>query len=143
MAKTTTRTRRTTTMEERAAKVAALAERYTTFADSLDETQRGVYAARFDHYSARNALLIVMQMPEATIVRGIHGWKDEGRRVRKGEHGIQILAPAGRYEISGSAAKDTSPQGEQGEQGKQGKKTEVRQMFRMAYVFDISQTDPV
>jgi hypothetical protein len=63
MSKSTTRTRRYTskiTKEERAAKVAELADRYVQFADSLDEGQREEYAARFDHYSLRNTLLIMM-----------------------------------------------------------------------------------
>jgi antirestriction protein ArdC len=75
-------------------------------------------------------------MPTATIVHGIKEWNANGRKIRKGEHGIQILAPAGQYEVS-------TPTTAQGEREGQGEKTQTRQFFRLAYVFDISQTEPV
>ncbi len=51
--------------------------------------------SRFHEYSWHNQLLIWMQRPDATLVRGFQGWKELGRYVRKGETGIRILAPAG------------------------------------------------
>ena len=46
-------------------------------------------------YSPRNALLIQMQNPNATLVAGYQAWQSKyGRYVRQGEHGIKILAPA-------------------------------------------------
>ena len=50
-------------------------------------------AQRFHTYSAANVLLIAAQHPEATRVAGYGTWKRLGRYVRKGEHGIAILAP--------------------------------------------------
>ena len=50
-------------------------------------------AARFPTYSANNVLLIGLQRPDATRVAGIRTWNALGRRVRKGEKGIAILAP--------------------------------------------------
>ena len=44
-------------------------------------------------YSLGNQLLIAMQAPDAQFVAGFHAWKDLGRRVAKGQHGIRILAP--------------------------------------------------
>lgn len=49
--------------------------------------------ARFHRYSFSNALLILSQQPEATQVAGFHAWKQLGRPVRKGEHGIKIIVP--------------------------------------------------
>ena len=49
--------------------------------------------ARFHNYSFRNALLIFGQMQDATRVAGFGTWKKLGRFVKKGEHGIAILAP--------------------------------------------------
>ena len=48
---------------------------------------------RFHRYSWGNTLLIAAQRPDATRVAGFHSWLRLGRHVRKGEHGIAILAP--------------------------------------------------
>ncbi len=70
-----------------------------------------------------------MQLPDATDVRGFRAWLDQGRVVRKGEHGARILAPAGKKDD----AKDES-----------GKVTEKgRQFFKLTSVFDVSQTEPL
>ena len=52
-----------------------------------------VAQAVFHEYSYRNALLIIRQCPEATRVAGFHAWRRLGRRVRRGERAIWILAP--------------------------------------------------
>lgn len=49
--------------------------------------------ARFPTYSPGNALLIMVQRPDATYVAGYNAWKAMGRQVQKGEKGITILAP--------------------------------------------------
>ncbi len=49
--------------------------------------------SRFHKYSFGNVLLIATQRPDATRVAGYHTWNGFGRHVRKGEKGIQILAP--------------------------------------------------
>lgn len=140
--KTTARRRRapSTTREERFAKVTALADRLAAFAESVDDDQREEYEARFDHYSPRNALLIVMQDPDATVVRGFHAWHDAGRKVRKGEHGIQILAPAGTSEVVTGGKPATNADAPQGDATAT---KSIRQHFRLAYVFDIRQTEPI
>ena len=50
-------------------------------------------AARFPRYSPNNVLLITAQRPDATRVAGYRTWTTLGRHVKKGEHGIAILAP--------------------------------------------------
>jgi hypothetical protein len=81
-------------------------------------------------YSPRNAMLIVMQAPEAIEVAGFKAWQERGRQVRKGEHGIRILAPAGR--AAGTEPTEADPEGKPG-----------RQFFRLTAVFDITQTEPI
>src|SRR5579875_3042453 len=49
--------------------------------------------ARFHNYSFGNVLSIARQKPDATRVAGIRAWNELGRFVKKGEKGIQILAP--------------------------------------------------
>lgn len=48
---------------------------------------------RFRNYSFGNILEIARQKPTATRVAGMKTWNDLGRRVKKGEKGIRILAP--------------------------------------------------
>lgn len=49
--------------------------------------------SRFHHYSFGNILEIARQKPDATRVAGLYTWNQLGRRVKKGEKGIRILAP--------------------------------------------------
>jgi len=48
---------------------------------------------RFHNYSFGNILEIARQKPDATRVAGLYAWNQLGRKVRKGERGIRILAP--------------------------------------------------
>ena len=82
-------------------------------------------AAQFHDYSLNNTLLIFMQMPDATRVMGFHGWRKLGRFVKKGEHGIMILAP-----IISKVKVDDDDDGDK-----------VVTRFRAVYIFDISQTE--
>ncbi len=70
-----------------------LAEAVARMADS--ETFAAWLRARatFHDYSFGNICLIVSQRPDATQVAGYKSWQKLGRQVRKGEHGIRILAP--------------------------------------------------
>jgi len=72
---------------------ARLAEAVERMADS--ETFAAWLRARatFHDYSFGNVCLIVSQRPDATKVAGYKAWQKLGRQVRKGEHGIRILAP--------------------------------------------------
>ena len=50
--------------------------------------------SRFHRYSFNNTMLIYLQMPNATLVAGYNKWKNSfERNVKRGEHGIQIIAP--------------------------------------------------
>lgn len=67
-------------------------------------------AARFPTYSTNNILLIGIQAPSATRVCGIRTWNSLGRRVRKGEKGIAILAPC-LYRARSLTADHSGPSG--------------------------------
>ena len=50
--------------------------------------------SRFHRYSVNNVMLIHSQKPNATRVAGFNKWRDDfGRHVKRGEKGIQIIAP--------------------------------------------------
>jgi len=89
-------------------------------------------AARFHRYSPHNVLLITVQRPNATRVAGYRSWQQLGRQVRKGEHGIAILAPVTikRRET------DQVPEPAEASTG-----ARMVRAFRVAHVFDIAQTD--
>jgi hypothetical protein len=86
-------------------------------------------AARFHRYSWRNQLLIASQCPTATQVAGFHAWRHLGRWVRKGEHGIVIIAPI----VHGSRARDVAPTDDEADSRVAG--------YRATYVFDVAQTE--
>ena len=75
----------------------ALIDALEVFTEESEDDDRVMESlARFaQHYSERNALLIVMQRPSATEVHGYRAWQAKGRQVLKGAKGIRILAPAG------------------------------------------------
>jgi len=88
--------------------------------------------SRFHNYSFGNILEIARQKPDATRVAGMYAWNQLGRRVKKGEHGIRILAPiiGVKRKPQAEAEKDLTKQN-----------VAVLVGFRAAYVFDVSQTD--
>jgi hypothetical protein len=87
--------------------------------------------ARFHSYSFGNILQIARQKPDAQRVAGIRAWNELGRFVKKGEKGIQILAP-----MIGYRRKKDSADHEQ-----DAKPAPMLIGFRAVYVFDIGQTD--
>jgi hypothetical protein len=88
--------------------------------------------SRFHNYSFGNILEIARQKPDATRVAGLYAWNQLGRRVKKGEKGIRILAPiiGVRRKPDAEAEKDITTQNRV-----------VLVGFRAAYVFDVSQTE--
>jgi hypothetical protein len=96
-------------------------------------------AARLHRYSPNNVLLIAAQRPDATQVAGYTAWKQLGRAVRKGERGIASLAPVLRR----PATADPDPAGAAPTpaDGEHTPPARTVTGFRVAYVFDISQTD--
>ncbi len=89
--------------------------------------------ARFHNYSFGNILAIARQKPTATNVAGMYTWNQLGRHVRKGEKGIQILAPM-------IGVRSRKQEEAEGEQDGAGKSAPVLVGFRAVYVFDVSQT---
>lgn len=89
--------------------------------------------SRVHSYSLGNTLLIMMQRPDATMVGGFHFWLSVGRHVRKGEHGIRILAPIVTRKPATNDGNDNTGDGDSEERLVRG--------FRTVTVFDISQTD--
>ena len=51
------------------------------------------FQSLFYQYSYSNAILIYLQNPEATYVKGYKAWNKFGRYVVKGGKGLKILAP--------------------------------------------------
>ena len=51
------------------------------------------FSKSFHHYSFNNLVLIYSQMPNATKVAGFKTWEKLGRKLKKGEKGIQIFFP--------------------------------------------------
>ncbi len=84
--------------------------------------------ARFPRYSFNNCLLIAIQNPECTMVQGFRAWKKLGRKVKKGEKGIGIIAPL-VYRKKGDApvSDEENPSTIRG--------------FKVVHVFDVSQTE--
>jgi len=91
--------------------------------------------ARFHNYSFGNILAIARQRPTATRVAGIRSWNELGRFVKKGEKGIQILAPMIGYRRRRDAA-EQEPSANQ-----EAKPAPMLIGFRAVYVFDIGQTE--
>ena len=101
--------------------------------------------AKFHNYSFNNTLLIAMQRPDATLVAGFNAWKNKfNRYVKKGEKGIQIIAPAPIKEVEEREKidKDTglAVLNENGEPEME-RVEYVVPRFRVTTVFDVSQTD--
>jgi hypothetical protein len=87
---------------------------------------------RFHNYSFGNILEIARQRPNAQRVAGLYAWNQLGRKVKKGERGIRILAPVigVKRKRDAEAEKDIRTQNQA-----------VLVGFRSAYVFDVSQTE--
>jgi N-terminal domain of anti-restriction factor ArdC len=113
--------------EDRRAKITALRDRLELWQGTVDPEAITMIVAMFDGYSPRNAQLIAMQCPDATDVRGFREWLNHGRCVRKGEHGIMILAPITRTVEDQDTGEDE------------------RKIInvKIAFVFDIAQTDEI
>lgn len=172
----TTRRHQPPTAEQRAqwdsdrqTKLADLHKRITAEVSTLTQGEQWRqwlgFAANFHTYSFLNTLAIQMQRPDATWVAGFSQWKKMGRNVRKGEHGIAILAPitgrgddadASQPSADGSDHADTTGWAAIGTQVATGQSVgkiadhgvrtatpapRVLRGFTVVHVFDISQTD--
>ena len=101
--------------------------------------------SRFHRYSVNNTMLIYMQKPDATLVAGYNKWKDQfERHVKKGEHGITIIAPTPYKKKIEEQKLDPDTKApildKDGKIVTEEKEIEIP-MFRPVKVFDVSQTD--
>jgi len=96
--------------------------------------------SKFHDYSIGNLILIAIQRKDATQVAGFTTWKDLGRWVKKGEHGIAILAPCFPPKEKRAAPTDIEKSSE--EVDEEQKIEAIRPIaFKVVYVFDVSQTE--
>lgn len=100
----------------------------------------------FYQYSTRNRALIYMQNPDAIALGSYGFFKKQGYPVRKGEHGIKILAPnivKTFFNAKGEEKllKDATPQEKKQIKAGQLKTSQHVSGFRNITVFDVTQTD--
>ena len=93
------------TKEEKEAYRKELEAKNAELNEKLEAGIRGVYNSEewanylkmyrnFANYSTNNKILVMLQKPDATMVKGFMTWKNEfGRSVIKGETGITIFKP--------------------------------------------------
>ena len=141
--------------------VAKVAQAQERLASEVAKLQSGAdwknylaFQARLHHYSPNNVLLIAAQhalayeerrvaSPEASYVAGFNTWRSLGRFVDKGQHGYAVLAPCSydrqmAVDAAGNARRvgpDEPPRA-----GETSERRRVLVGFRVAYVFDVSQT---
>ena len=96
------------------------------------------FQSLFYNYSFGNTILIYLQNPNATYVKGYKSWNKIGRYVKKGTTGLAILAPCFKktevFKESDNKAEYHEAEGEK----------EIKRVisgFRVAYVYDIADTD--
>lgn len=111
-------------------------ENYKTYLKTLSQ---------FHNYSFNNTMLIAMQKPDATLVTGYSTWnKKFNRHVRRGEKGIQIIAPVPvrkKEETVKFDPETNEPVLRPDGQPEMEETEHIIPRFRVATVFDISQTD--
>lgn len=134
----------------------SMKERVKELTDKLEQGLKEVFEsdnyknylntmAKFHNYSINNTLLINQQKPDATLVAGYDSWvRNFDRHVKKGERGINIIAPA-PFKTERDVPiinpetgqpilkKDGTPYTE--------KKEVTIPYFKITRVFDISQTE--
>lgn len=100
--------------------------------------------SQFHNYSFNNTLLIAMQKPDATLVAGYQAWQKKFKRqVKKGEKGIQIIAPVPireKEEIEKFDPETNEPILRPDGQPETEEVVHIIPRFRIATVFDVSQT---
>ena len=101
--------------------------------------------SRFHRYSVNNTMLIYMQRPDATLVAGYNKWKNQfSRHVKRGEHGITIIAPTPYKKKIEEQKLDPDTKAPMldadGKVIMEEREIEIP-LFRPVKVFDVSQTD--
>lgn len=96
------------------------------------------FQSLFYNFSFGNTILIYMQNPNATYVKGYKAWNQLGRYVKKGSKGLAILAPCfKKTEVFKEPENKAEYHDAEGEK-------EIKRVisgFRIAYVYDIADTD--
>ncbi len=134
-----TQSRRRPPTPEQQQKAAERRERFKTLAKAvgdMTDDERASFSARLGTVitceghalSLHNTCLTLLQCPTASMVGGFWQWKNAGRAVQKGEHGLMIWIPKGK----GKEAEEPTGDGPAERPG-----------FIMGTVFDISQTQPL
>lgn len=101
--------------------------------------------SKFYNYSFNNNMLIAMQRPDATRIASYTAWKEEFKRnVKKGEKGINIIAPVVRKEKVEKQKYD--PEKKKYVYDENGNpvmetKERTKTTFKVVKVFDVSQTE--
>ena len=95
--------------------------------------------AKLPRYSVHNLLLIMAQRPGAQQqCAGLKAWNRLGRYVRKGEHGIMILAPVvRRRQLRPTAPTEPEKTDDSGSRDREG----IVTSFRRVFVFAEDQTE--
>ena len=110
-------------------------ERYAAYLQAM---------SKFHRYSYGNIILILSQYPSASQVAGFRSWKKFGRSVKKGERGIQILAPCPytKWERQDKTDPTTQlPVLDGSGQTVQEMVAVKKQGYKVEYVFDVTQTE--
>ena len=131
-------------------------ERLREITDGIEQGIKGLFESekymrylsvmsRFHRSSVNNTMLIYMQKPDATLVAGFNKWKNQfERHVKKGEHGITIIAPTPYKKKIEEMKRDPETHAPildaDGKAVMEKKEIEIP-MFRPVKVFDVSQTD--
>jgi len=95
------------------------------------------FAARFHDYSFHNQMLIWVQKPSATYVKGFKQWMELGREVKNWDNGIVIIAPMFKKmkyspeELAGKTQDQINAMPQQ------------RVFFSGVSVYDVSDTQPI
>jgi antirestriction protein ArdC len=90
------------------------------------------FRALFRTYSPTNTLLIMLQRPGSQFCMGYRQWIKHGRQVRRGEKGLMIYAPVLRRPTDEEVRRQGLDPDEK-----------LCVAFRIAFVFDIGQTEPI
>lgn len=112
---------------ERREKLAAMAKQIAAMSpeDRAALAAQGVATIEGHALSLKNTLLLIMQRAQVSVVGGFRQWKQAGRVVRKGEKALALWIPVTRKETDESGEETVNPG------------------FRLANVFDISQTEEI
>jgi hypothetical protein len=93
------------------------------------------FQSRFHNYSFGNTMLIYLQNPDASYVKGYKAWNQFGRYVKKGSKGMAIIAPCVKKRLECEEVKN----GDSDTKEEKERKKSISG-FRVTYVYDIADT---